>query len=154
MRRALPLLLAVAACDSAEQTRIYDSEPATGHLTYGIGQDVREVGFSETRCTDEPAGVTLVELLSNQIVPGPQGRPQRPRVLIARIRGDEVLEATAFVAGARHGDDVYPMLHFVRGTCRIEAAVLACNDSEIVGWLGNGPPPKPSYKALLECPPD
>ena len=151
------LVVAVVGCDSPDV--VLDRQDATGKLTYAVGGEVGEVGFSKVECRAE-GDVTVVELWSNQIVAGPQGERQRPRVLIARLRGDEVLEAHAFAPYVSHDGVDYEMLQMVAKevpgaegpSCRVEEGVLACNGATVVRWLAAGPPPKPSFKAPIVCP--
>lgn len=148
-RRLVVALLFAAGCDSPPD-QIPAPRDRAGVLTYAIGDELREIGFSETRCTPEPGGILLVELLHDRVVEGPQGEPQRPRVLIARFDEARVVEAHAFTPDVEHEGRIYPILHMVGGDCRREGGLVACNDSTIVGWLGTGRP-LASFKAPVTC---
>lgn len=159
MRCLLITALSLAACDSPPAQVVSQTE-ARGTLTYAIGADIREISYDQVRCTSED-DVTLVELFSNRVIAGPQGAPQRPHVLIARLRGDEVLEAHAFAPQVVHDDIEYPMLHLVAremegnsAVCRVERGAqveLACNEVTVVPWLAPGPRPTPSFKVEFAC---
>jgi hypothetical protein len=159
--RLLPALftaLIFGGCDPPPPPGDISTDEPIGTLQYAIGEDVREIPYGDVRCTPDGDAV-MVELVSHRVVRGPQGVGQRPRVLVARIRGDEVLEAHAFAYGVVHEGTHYTMLQMVakeivgaqRAQCRIEAedgfTTLACNRTNIVGWQAAGPPPRPSFKA-------
>lgn len=151
------LVLIFGGCKEPPPPTELSSDPPIGQMRYAIGSEVREIPYGEVRCNPDGDAI-MVELVSNRVVRGPQGVGQRPRVLIARIRGEEVLEAHAFAYDVTHAEISYTMLQFVAkvpGTrpaeCRLERdgekTEVACNQTTVVGWRGSGEPPRPSFTA-------
>lgn len=125
-------------------------------MSVAIDDRVLAVAFDAVECS-ESGGVRTVELVS----PLKTGMGQ-PRVLIARLRGDEVLSAHAFVPQVTIGDHDYDMLQLVaeevdgapKPDCRLERGdklTLVCNETTILPWLGAGVRPRPSFKATFGC---
>jgi hypothetical protein len=156
-RTLLLLALIIGACEPSPPPGDIQRDEPIGQLEYAIDSDVQKISYGEVRCTPDGDAV-MVELVSNRVVRGPQGVGQRPRVLIARLQGDEVLEAQAFAYGVVHDGISYTMLQLVAkdvvgaepAECRVEhdadSTTLVCNQTSVVGWRGSGPPPRPSFK--------
>lgn len=125
-------------------------------MTVAFGVEVVEVGFSAADCSTGADGVTLIELTATRQLP--EGTP---RILIAKLRGDEVLEAHAFVPQMTLGDVDHEMVQLAStdaigaGACRVdrtdEGRTLVCNKMAVVGWLAAGSRPEPSVRVELAC---
>lgn len=159
IRRATGCLILVVGCDPAPPAALPPSDLPT--MTVAVGSSVVTVPFDEVRCT--PAtDARLIELFYPAAVPDGRDTAQRPRTLVARLRGEDVLEAHAFVPRARFVEMEYDMVVLVTGPaapdaqCRLEQAgpqtTIACNYATIVPWLDATPRPEPSFKVSFQCP--
>lgn len=154
-------LVSLAGCDTT--TTSDTPRPAgVGSITVAIGSDIREIPYGEVTCSTE-SGTSFAQLYYPSEIRGPQGRPTLPRVLMARWRDGDVLEAHAFVPRTQYAGVDYEMLHILATTaegarrmdCRVERGdevTIACNGADIVPWLAPGERPQPSFKATFRCP--
>jgi len=125
-------------------------------MTIAVFDEVRKVPYSRVRCSAD-GELELIELLGAQVV-----SDGLPNVLIARLRGDDVVEAHAFAPEVSFAGHDYDMVQLIAadvdGTkkpdCRVarsEGTTLICNDMTMMPWLGNGPTPNPSLKVSYSC---
>lgn len=160
--RLASIVALLAACNSPGTVRAPKVDPALGKMQAAVGADVREVPFSRVECTPE-GDHRLVQLFYDRDVPDSQHAMHRPRILIARTRGAEVLEAHAFIPAAHFGENDYDMIQMIakdvpgatKPECRVDSAgadeALICNNTTIIPWLEAGDRPTPSFRVTFHC---
>ncbi len=156
---AIGAAVTIAACEAP--TAPVSGEPPLGNVQVAIAGEAHLIPFHAVQCTTQ-RDHELVELLVGREV---GERKFRPRALIARVRGAEVLEAHAFMPQSKVGESEYEMLVLVAKTlpdatkpeCRVDLhdegeRTLVCNRTSVVPWLDPGRRPTASFKVDYRCP--
>ena len=149
---ALVVLAFAWGCDG-EVTPEQPTHKSAGFLELAVGSDVRKIPYASATCSDQSDHL-LIELSGTMPLAHNAGTAT-PRILIARIRGDELLEAHAFATHVQFGNHDYEILQMSGGDCRVESTgeqhTVTCNEAAVVGWLEDGPIPLPSYRVAFRC---